>query len=367
MISLMFSLTSTEAAVLLPCGQTWRKCVSLYKRGGVHHYDFTVFGRRYRGSTHKTDIAAARRFERDLIEKTEQGLEPKAIRNIPSLREAAERFLALVDANDLAPKTKKYYHNGWRLLEGQEISSMLVSHVSEDAISLLRFSGGNSNANNALRTLRRIFGKCVSWGYIPRVPKAKLKKETRRERLLDDTAEAKLMPFLRQPLKDIVVIMRDTGMRNISEVCRIRIEHIDWHNRAIFNPKGKTPEARRSVPMSDRVSDLLMTRCAGKTAGWVFPSDRSKTGHLTWINQQFARARAKAGLPKDLVMYCARHDFGTYALSQTGNLAAVMKAMGHRDVKTAMQYQHPELESVRIIINDRNARHNLRHKTEFLQ
>jgi predicted nucleic acid-binding protein len=34
-----------------------------------------------------------------------------------------------------------------------------------------------------------------------------------------------------------------------------------------------------------------------------------------------------------------------------------------RDVKTAMQYQHPELEIVRVIINDRNAR----HKTEFLQ
>ncbi len=341
--------------------------MSLYKRGGVYHYDFTVFGRRYRGSTHKSDVAAARRFERDLIGKTEQGLEPKTIRRIPALREAAERFLALVDASDLAPKTKKYYHNGWRLLEGQEISSMLVSHISEDAISLLRFSGGNSNANNALRTLRRIFGKCVSWGYIPRVPKAKLKKELRREKLLDDVAEAKLMPFLRQPLKDILVIVRDTGMRNISEVCRMRIEHIDWHDRVIFNPKGKTPEARRSVPMSDRVLDLLMTRCAGKTAGWVFSSDRSKTGHLTWINQQFARARAKAGLPKDLVMYCARHDFGTYALSQTGNLAAVMKTMGHRDVKTAMQYQHPELESIRVVINDRNSRHNLRHKTEFLQ
>jgi hypothetical protein len=31
-------------------------------------------------------------------------------------------------------------------------------------------------------------------------------------------------------------------------------------NRVIFNPKGKTLEARRSVPMSDRVLDLLMTR-----------------------------------------------------------------------------------------------------------
>jgi hypothetical protein len=29
---------------------------------------------------------------------------------------------------------------------------------------------------------------------------------------------------------------------------------------------------------------------------------------------------------------------------RTGNLAAVMRTMGHKDVKTAMQYQHPELE-----------------------
>jgi hypothetical protein len=66
-------------------------------------------------------------------------------------------------------------------------------------------------------------------------------------------------------------------------------------------------------------------------------------------------------------MYCARHDFGTYALSQTGNLAGVMKTMGHREAKTAMQYQHPELESTPVVINDRNSRHNLRHKTELLQ
>jgi hypothetical protein len=33
---------------------------------------------------------------------------------------------------------------------------------------------------------------------------------------------------------------------------------------------------------------------------------------------------------------------------RTGNLAAVMKTMGHRDVKTAMHYQHPELDVVRV-------------------
>jgi len=36
---------------------------------------------------------------------------------------------------------------------------------------------------------------------------------------------------------------------------------------------------------------------------------------------------------------------------RTGNLAAVMKTMGHRDVKTAMRYQHPELEIVRAALD----------------
>ena len=55
--------------------------------------------------------------------------------------------------------------------------------------------------------------------------------------------------------------------------------------------------------------------------------------------------------PEDLVLYCGRHDYGTRVLSNTGNLAAVMKTMGHRDVKTAMKYQHPELEIVRAALN----------------
>jgi len=51
-------------------------------------------------------------------------------------------------------------------------------------------------------------------------------------------------------------------------------------------------------------------------------------------------------------------DFGTYVLQKTGNIAAVMNSMGHSDVKTAMTYQHPELNLVRDAIN---SRHILRH------
>ncbi len=37
---------------------------------------------------------------------------------------------------------------------------------------------------------------------------------------------------------------------------------------------------------------------------------------------------------------------------KTGNLAAFMKTIGHRDVKTAMQYQHADFEIIRASFNE---------------
>ena len=105
------------------------------------------------------------------------------------------------------------------------------------------------------------------------------------------------------------------------------------------------------VPMSDRVIAILRARCGKRKEGWVFASKRSKSGHLTTIARRFREARKNAGLPEALVLSCGLHDYGTRILKQTGNLAAVMKTMGHKDVKTAMQYQHPELEIVRAALN----------------
>jgi hypothetical protein len=72
------------------------------------------------------------------------------------------------------------------------------------------------------------------------------------------------------------------------------------------------------------------------------------------VYRQWARARQAARLPTELVLYCARHDFGSFVLARTGSLKAVMNTMGHGDVRSAMIYQHPEGE---IIRNALDARH----------
>jgi integrase len=110
--------------------------------------------------------------------------------------------------------------------------------------------------------------------------------------------------------------------------------------------------------MSDRVYEILQRRCHDKngvlkTQGWVFPARRkdAKRPYLRSIATHFAEARRKADLPEELVLYCGRHDFGTVIASRTGNLKAVTQVMGHKDVKTAMKYQHPEIDIVRAALN----------------
>ncbi len=136
----------------------------------------------------------------------------------------------------------------------------------------------------------------------------------------------------------------------------MRVENIDWDRCTYFNADSKTKGGVRWVPLSDRVLEILQRRCADRTQGWVWQS-RYKGKHIgaAMVNRQWVRARDKAGLAKDLVLYCARHDFGTSMMDETGNLKLVMELMGHRDVPTAMKYQHPRMDKVRTALNARNA------------
>ena len=55
-------------------------------------------------------------------------------------------------------------------------------------------------------------------------------------------------------------------------------------------------------------------------------------------------------MPEDLALYCARHTFGTAVYEATGNLAMVMKVMGHADARMTMHYtKTPTKQAVEAI------------------
>ncbi len=338
--------------------------MALCKRSEVWHYDFTIDGRRYRGTTKETIPSRARQIEAKLMVEAKQR-KLTVQRRTQTLAEFSKRFLEWVKTTRLEPKTMKYYENGWKMLSATPIAGMKLSHVTTDEAEALRFDHSPANSNCALRTLRRMLGKAADWGLIVAAPRIKLMKEEGRSQFIDAAAEYKLLAKAEQPLYDVLTLMLDSGMRP-GEIFQMRWEDVLWDRGMIFIPRGKTKRSRRHVPMSDRVLSALHLRHKDHSDGWVFRS-RSRCGHITTVRKQFEAARVAAKLPEGMVLYCARHGFATKLMAATGDLSLVMRALGHSSAQTAMIYQHPSLETIRSVVNgsqlESQSRHNPGHMT----
>jgi integrase len=211
---------------------------------------------------------------------------------------------------------------------------------------------GVQSPNNALRTLRRMLGKAEESNVIRAASKIKLLQEHARERIIDAHVEAKLLQFCKRPLRDVLMIMRDSGMRNQSEAFRTRWEHMDWSNNRYFVYESKSAKGRRWVPIGPRVRHALLARYSDEKEGWVFRSKRSKCGHLITVNRQFEAARKAAGLLADLVLYCARQ-VRNRDVARNQEPVRSHECHGAHGVSTTMKYQHQDIDEVIAVTSHR--------------
>ena len=173
--------------------------MALYRRGRFWHYEFQVNGNRYRGSTNQTIQTRARQVEvRKMQEAQENGYSPMP-KKPPILRDFAATVLKRFDNSSLDPDTKRYYRNGWSRLEATPLAGMRLDWITSEVVDSLQFDGSPSWQNQALRTLSVILAKGVEHRFLYRKPTIKLKKEMRRECIIDDTAEELLLQVAVQP------------------------------------------------------------------------------------------------------------------------------------------------------------------------
>jgi len=128
------------------------------------------------------------------------------------------------------------------------------------------------------------------WEIIDRKPRIKLRKEVERTAVFDAGMEERFLKVARQPLRDVFLISHDSGLRP-EEVIRMRWENVLWKKNLIYVPNGKTEQAKRYVPLSQRVHDLLLERKArgvaerkaNEKSEWVFPSKAKKESHISYF------------------------------------------------------------------------------------
>jgi len=269
---------------------------------------------------------------------------------------AENKFLPFIQASSLDTDTKRYYETGWHLLSETPARNWRMDQIKSSQAEVLSFPASGANANCGLRTLRRMLSLAHDWEIIDRKPRIRLRKEVERTAVFDAEMEKRFLEKAPQPLRDVFVISHDAGLRP-DEVIRMRWENVLWNKNLIFVPDGKTENAKRYVPLSDRVRALLHARQAGVKSPWVFPSKRRKSTHISYfpIAKQFSAIRKGAKIPKGVVLYSARHSFATDMLDRTGNIVLGGKMLGHRSVTTTQRYLHPEMKGLAGLVNERNA------------
>ncbi|HPP65028.1 MAG TPA: tyrosine-type recombinase/integrase, partial [Candidatus Paceibacterota bacterium] len=222
----------------------------------------------------------------------------------------------------------------------------------------LRLSNGikASTLNRELACLRTMLYKAVEWEYLKQTPpKIKLFKENnQRIRYLTEQEAGKIIELCPEPLKTIVIIALNTGMRQ-GEILNLKWKDIDFSERIITIQETKGKE-KRYIPMNDIVFKTLVGRKRNPSSEFVFyGEDNKKPMSSSYITHWFTNVVKKAGI-KDFRFHDLRHTFASWLVMKGVNLKTVQELLGHKSFAMTLRYSHlsPEIkrQAVEILEKD---------------
>jgi len=262
--------------------------MAIVKRGSVYWMIFMTNGLRVRKSTGTTNKRAAQEIEaayRVQLAKGEVGFEEK--QPVPTFKEAIEMFLDRSRADheskhhtvrraEVASKPLLRFfrdkpldqisvgdverYKDWRKRQKKQPPTLKV-RKNKRATTNLPLKP--ATVNRELAFMRAMMNHFIRLDVLTKAnPVSRVKffaEDNDQMRVVTVDEERLYLMAASQPLRDVAVIMVETGMRP-EEVCRMERRHIYLDKGFIFNPYGKTKAARRKLPLSQRAADVLRRR-----------------------------------------------------------------------------------------------------------
>lgn len=190
-------------------------------------------------------------------------------------------------------------------------------------------------------------------GVIERKLVAKLDKPAvaKRERLPTDEETRKLLARASPEFRLIYAALRQCGARP-GELCRASWADVQTENgeRKIVLKRHKTAKKTgkdRVIPLGRKLAKLVEEAGKGRTDGPIFRSPAGRAWTVENLSKTYSRLRDAAGLPRDLVLYLARHEHGSKICAEKG-IHAAASALGHSSITTTQRYVHPSVEELRV-------------------
>jgi integrase len=339
--------------------------MGVYRRGSIYWYVFEVGGRKIQESSGFRNKTAAIRAEAkrrmDLLERRAGFTKSKPI---PKFDVSSGEFL---EWSKKQHRPKTYSLHAWncktlkRFFGGKYLDEITIEmvekfkfarkhEVRQKAKDARLITG--TTVNRALETLKAMFYHAERMGYIvknPVVGVAMFRQPLESMRVITFDEQQTYLAEASHTLRDIALIMLDTGMRP-EEVFRITVENIDFKQKIIFNPFGKTKAARRTIPMTDDASALLKRRVNESEllkTPFVFPSPLNVGKPIASVKKAHRAAAIRANIKGRFRLYDLRHTFATRAAAADMSLPTLAAILGHATIQMTMRYVHPAAEEKR--------------------
>jgi len=261
------------------------------------------------------------------------------------VNELVERFLAYCRRHR-APATVEFYRMRLRKFReaynGRALASLTPLEIDEHLADAGAGMSDSTRHHNAV-SLERLQKFALEHRLIDKPVFSRLEKPRvgRRDRVPTAAETEKLLAQASPEFRLIYSALRQCGARP-GELCRATIADVDRGGRVItlkeHKTASKTGQVRR-IPIGKKFGEILDQAIGTRTDGPVFLSPAGGAWTVGNLSRTYSRLRDLAGLPKDLVLYLARHECGTKICREKG-IEYARRLLGHTNITTTQRYMH---------------------------
>jgi integrase len=199
--------------------------------------------------------------------------------------------------------------------------------------------------NKEIRTIRALFQRAVTLGFIEKNPAKNcklLKVDEKRPTYLTPEQFNILLDMIQdRNFKEIVIFAVMTIMR------AGEIAHLEWPDvnfaegqiAVINKPDHRVKTGKeRIVPMNDYIFSMLRTR--RQSQGCVFENSKGEKWKVKALSDRFRKYRRKAGLPEGTRFHSLRHTGLTWMHHKGVPSESMRQIAGHSSIQTTQIYTH---------------------------
>lgn len=253
-----------------------------------------------------------------------------------TFRDAGKLYLAHLEATggkEIDKKRIRLETHLYPVLGGIQLSGLTQTDLKRYSTARTAAGAAPATVNRELAVVSHMLGMAANpeeLGLLPGLPfrVALLKEPKGKPVYLRPTEAQALLKAAAEDSNEHVfafcMVGLHTGMR-LSAILRVRVDELDLHRRILWVDKDKAGE--RQQPMTQELCDFLERYVERVDGPWLFPSQKSKSGHAANVYKAFRRVVKAAGLATVITPHKMRHTMATNA-AHAGIDAATIQQMG---------------------------------------